>query len=209
MRDHWRRQKELHLVFVYRERVLLNTRELTAEMDERRIHITMDGWDSVKTVVPNYTTCQPELAGQYKNFLKTKLTGVLVAGWKLILLRTFPWVKTGGNLAATALVHSLCKYQKDHPGEPLPPCCTFLLDGGPENVNKTFLGLCTWLVSMGVFQTVDIYRLPVGHTHNGLDQRFQAPSVWLHGSDAHEARTPEEWIKTVRDKPTNKDSATL
>ena len=37
-----------------------------------------------------------------------------------------------------------------------------------------------------VLQTVDTYRLPDGHIHNRLDQRFQKPSLWFHGEDAHE-----------------------
>jgi hypothetical protein len=197
-REKWRVQKDLHLAFVFIERVLLNSRELLAQIDSRRGHITMDGWDSVKTVVPNYADHQPELSGLYKSFLKTKLTGVLVTGWKLLMLRTFPWVKTGANLACTVFLHSLCLYQRHHPEEDLPSALELLVDGGPENVNKTFMGLMAWLVTKDVIQTVDVIRLPVGHTHNGLDQRFQKPSVWFHGADAHQAVTPEEWITEVR-----------
>ena len=188
----------MYLTFIFRERVLLNMRELRAEMDPRRMHATMDGWDSVKTVVPNYADHWPELTGMYKFFVKTKLTGFLVTGWKLVMLRTFPWLKTGGNLACTVLMHSLALYQQQHPEQGLPPTLELLVDGGSENVNKVFSGLAAWLVTTGVFQTVDVYRLPVGHTHNGLDQRFQKPSVWLHGMDAHQACTPDEWLDTVR-----------
>ena len=35
-REHRRRQKELHLIVVFRERVLLGMREFRAECDERR-----------------------------------------------------------------------------------------------------------------------------------------------------------------------------
>jgi hypothetical protein len=197
-REKWREQKDLHLAFVFLERVLLNMRELLATIDPRRMHIIMDGWDSVKTVIPNYDTHQPELSGMYKSFLKTKLTGVLVTGWKLFMLRTYPWVKTGANLACTTLMHALCVYQNHHPEEGLPSALEMLVDGGSENVNKTFMGVMAWLVTKDVIQTVDVYRLPVGHTHNGLDQRFQGPSVWLHGADAHQAVTPDEWLTTVR-----------
>ena len=211
-REKWRKQKELHLGFVFLERVLLNSRELLATIDGRRMHITMDGWDSCKTVVPNYNMRTPELSGRYADFLKTKLTGVLVTGWKLIMLRSFPWVRTGANMACTALVHSLCVYQAHHPDVGLPSALELLVDGGSENVNKTFLGLAAWLVTMDVFQTVDVIRLPVGHTHNGLDQRFQKPSVWFHGDDAREAVTPVEWKTQVRpntEPPTPKNPRML
>jgi hypothetical protein len=197
-REYWRTQKDLHLLFAFVERVLLNCRELLATMDTRVMHITVDGWDSVKTVVPNYVDHQPELSGMYKSFLKTKLTGVLVTNWKLLLLRTFPWVKTGANLCCTVLLHSLCLYQIQHPVEGLPSALQMLVDGGPENVNKTFIGFVAWLVTMDVVQTVDVIRLPVGHTHNGLDQRFQKPSLHFHGGDSHEAVTTDEWMDEVR-----------
>jgi len=196
-RAEWKRQKEMHLQFVFIERVLLNERELLAEVDSRRMHITMDGWDSMKTVVPNYRDHQPELAGMYKYFLKTKLSGALVEAWKLIMMRTFPWINTGANLACTVMVHALSLYQKDHPIEGLPTAADVLVDGGPENINHTLIGTMGWLVTKDVFQTVSTYRLPVGHTHNRLDQRFQKPSLWFHGEDAHEAATPDEWKRQV------------
>lgn len=198
-REFWREQKEKHLDFVFMERVLLNERELLAELDNRVLHLIMDGWDSMKTVVPNFGDFQGELKGLYKNFLKMKLSGVKVTAWKLFLGRTFPWVITGGNLACTTLIHVLSIYVQQN--KALPSHAEFLVDGGSENVNVTFLSLCSWLVTKRVFQSISVRRLPVGHTHNGLDQSYSAPSDWFHGNDAHEAITPEDWLQQVRITP--------
>jgi transposase-like protein len=200
-RTFWKSQKKLHLLFVFWERVKLNERELIADLDCRTMHIIMDGWDSMKTVVPNYASPQAELTGMYKHFLKTKLSGILVTGWRLVLCRTFPWVKSGANLACTAFIYALAMFQEDSRksnGGRLPTSLELLVDGGPENVNHTLLGVLAWLVTKGVFQYIDLRRLPVGHTHNALDQRFQKPSLWFHGNSAHEAHTPAEWLSEVR-----------
>jgi hypothetical protein len=200
-RRFWKDQKEQHLMFVFGERVKLNERELLADLDWRGMHMIMDGWDSMKTVVPNYASQQADLSGTHKYFLKTKLSGVLVTGWRLVLCRTFPWVKSGANLACTAFIYALAMFQEDSRqtnGGRLPTSLELLVDGGPENVNHTVLGVMAWLVTKGVFQYITLRRLPVGHTHNALDQRFQGPSMWFHGNNAHEAHTPSEWMQQVR-----------
>ena len=109
-REYWKAQKELHLLYVFLERVLLNERVFLATIDSRRMHFIADGWDSTKTVVPSFADYQGELQGKYKNFLKLKISGVLVAGWRLYLGRTFPWIQTGANLCCTSLMHVFSKY---------------------------------------------------------------------------------------------------
>ena len=36
---------------------------------------------------------------------------------------------------------------------------------GTENINKTFAGLCEWLIHKGVMKTIYLSRLQVGHSH--------------------------------------------
>eukprot|EP00300_Choanocystis_sp_HF-7_P005828 c14299_g1_i2.p1 GENE.c14299_g1_i2~~c14299_g1_i2.p1 ORF type:complete len:828 (+),score=117.56 c14299_g1_i2:197-2680(+) len=45
-------------------------------------------------------------------------------------------------------------------------------DGGPENLNYSLFCLCGTLVASGIFKTILINRLPVGHTHNDVDASF-------------------------------------
>ncbi len=45
-------------------------------------------------------------------------------------------------------------------------------DGGSENINRTFFGLCDMFVRMGWFKDVYLNRLPVGHSHQLIDQYF-------------------------------------
>jgi hypothetical protein len=201
--DHWQEQKRLHLLFIYRERVLFNKLVHEGGTDPNKLVCIIDGWDSCKTVIPSYACLQGELEGKYKWFLKTKLTGVLFVGYKLYMLRTFPWVKTGANLTVTAFICALSHLQSfaniDKPGQglsvtQLPPQLHLAVDGGAENVNKTMFGFAASLILSNVFQLVTMSRLPVGHTHNQLDQCFQPPSVHFHGEGAVDAVTPTEFL---------------
>ena len=56
------------------------------------------------------------------------------------------------------------------------------------------MALWAWLVEKRVYENIYIYRLPVGHTHNELDQCFQAPSVWFHGPTGVKCLIPEEFL---------------
>ena len=204
-RDHWQEQKRLHLLFIYRERVLFNKLIFEGGSDPDKLVCIIDGWDSCKTVIPSYASLQGELEGKYKWFLKTKLTGVLFIGYKLYMLRTFPWVQTGANLTVTAFIYALAHLQSlagvDKPGEgtPLPPQLHLAVDGGAENVNKTMFGFAASLIQSKVFQLVTMSRLPVGHTHNQLDQCFQPPSQHFHGEGAVDAVTPEEFMAELNE----------
>jgi hypothetical protein len=202
-RDHWQEQKRLHLLFIYRERVLFNKLVHEGGTDPDKLVVIIDGWDSCKTVIPSYGELQGELEGKYKWFLKTKLTGVLFVGYKLYMLRTFPWVQTGANLTVTAFMYALAHLQSfaniDKPGQEsstthLPPQLHLAVDGGPENINKTMFGFAASLILSNVFQQVTMSRLPVGHTHNQLDQCFQPPSVHFHGEGAVDAITPAAFM---------------
>jgi hypothetical protein len=204
-REYWEQQKRLHLKFVYEERVLFNEIFYSGLSDPKLLVAIIDGWDSCKTVIPSYACLQGELGGMYKNFLKTKLTGVMFVGYKLFMLRTFPWVGTGANLTVTALVWALAHLQASagnkagRQGAQLPPHLHLLVDGGAENVNKTVFGFAASLLVNKVFELVTLSRLPVGHTHNQLDQQYQAPSQHFHGDAAVDAPTPHEFMQELKE----------
>ena len=54
----------------------------------------------------------------------------------------------------------------------LPEHLHWQMDGGSENWNKCVFGFCAYLVSVGVFKTIVLSRLPVGHTHEDIDAWF-------------------------------------
>jgi hypothetical protein len=141
-RAHWKAEKEKHIMFVLLERVKSNERELLASIDSRALHVIMDEWDSLTTMVPNHASQHAELTGVYTHFLKTKLSGILLTGWRLVLCRTFPWVKSGANLACTAFIYALAMFQEDtqtYGRGRLPTSLEILVDGGPDTSTTPFL----------------------------------------------------------------------
>lgn len=176
------KERAKHRAFFKGERMQQHYRVCVALDDyEGSCSLVMDGMDSKKTVCPMYAGKQGELEGLYKNFLKVKFTGVMIHGYNLNIYPSMPWVRTGANLAATALVHTLSKWQNDlHlQGRELPADMYLLTDGGSENINHTMMALFGWLVSHRVFANIYVARLPVGHTHNDLDQRWSVVAQHL------------------------------
>jgi hypothetical protein len=77
---------------------------------------------------------------------------------------------TGSDSVITIIMLVLSEYAKDGP---LPETLYLHLDNcWRENKNKYVLGIAHMLVERGVFKKVKIAFLPVGHTHNIVDQMF-------------------------------------
>lgn len=53
-----------------------------------------------------------------------------------------------------------------------------------ENKNKYVLGYLSWLVERGVFEEIELSFLPVGHTHEDIDQLFSRLAIALKGRNA-------------------------
>jgi hypothetical protein len=53
-----------------------------------------------------------------------------------------------------------------------------------ENKNKYVLGYLSWLVQRGVFDEIELSFLPVGHTHEDIDQMFSRIAIRLRQRDA-------------------------
>ncbi len=52
-----------------------------------------------------------------------------------------------------------------------------------DNKNRYVMAFCDWLVHQGVFKTVQVNFLPVGHTHEDIDRKFSRLSVALSCQD--------------------------
>ena len=76
------------------------------------------------------------------------------------------------------------------------------IDGGPENWNHTVLAFLCHLVSIDVFDAVQLFRFLVGHTHNDQDQKFSRLAIALHGYGMHydgkQCLTPSAFAEALR-----------
>ena len=99
--------------------------------------------------------------------------------------RVFPHVKAGANLACESRMDYCLTNDK-----PFPRVFFLQIDGGPENTAKTFYALCEHLVREGVFDRIEVARLPVGHTHEDIDAMF---GVLWRAAQGKTLISPEDW----------------
>jgi hypothetical protein len=73
---------------------------------------------------------------------------------------------------------------------PFPRWLLAQVDGGSENTSRTFYALCEYLVRIGIFDRIEVARLPVGHTHDDIDALFGVLWRALRGKTII---TPQQW----------------
>ena len=70
-------------------------------------------------------------------------------------------------------------------GRTLPPTLYILLDNTcKQNKSRYFFAYCAWLIYVGTFKKIIVSFLPVGHTHEDIDQLFSRIAIHLRQSDA-------------------------
>lgn len=128
--------------------------------------------------------------------LKVKCVGILEhrPSKKLSLFPMREEFDTGSNHVIEGLHRVLdLKFQEEGA---LPPTMYVQFDNcSRENKNKFFLSYLESLVARGVFLEVQVSFLPVGHTHEDIDQAFSVVARHLKTKDAH---TMTELIQDIK-----------
>ena len=68
-------------------------------------------------------------------------------------------------------IHAEIKRQIDA-GRPLPQKMYLQIDGASDNTAKAVIASLEHLVVEGLCKVIEVWRLPVGHTHEDIDSRF-------------------------------------
>jgi hypothetical protein len=184
-RNYWKDAKKKHIEWQMRERMKCakHVEKATnpATRDEYMV-VEIDNMDNQKTAVGQMPRDPKSLASLEK--LKTHITGVHVPGDADSPFRCYTWhdrFPTGSDVVITILLRTLCEIAAKGP---LPPTLYLHLDNcWRENKNRFVLGITHLLVEAGVFKKVKICFLPVGHTHNIVDQMFSRFSVHIKWND--------------------------
>jgi hypothetical protein len=146
---------------------------------QKSMVIEMDNMDNLKTGVPQMAR-EPKSLDK-KERLTTHITGVHVPGQSKPF-RCYTWhdrFPSGSDAVMTMVLCTLLNYEG-----PIPEVLYLHLDNcWRENKNKYVLALMHLLVGNGIFKKVKVCFLPVGHTHNIVDQMFSCFSRALKCSD--------------------------
>lgn len=81
-----------------------------------------------------------------------------------------PNVKSGASFTLHC-IHSEIKRHIDE-GRPLPRKIYIQIDGASDNTAKAVFAGIEHLVAEGLCGAIEVWRLPVGHTHEDIDSRF-------------------------------------
>jgi hypothetical protein len=165
------------------------------------VSIIIDGCDSNTTVLPNVANKSKSQAACHEAFLKHRLMGVRVhfRAHRNYLYLMPPWAaeKVGVNLTLEALSRTLvheARWREEH-GFSWPKTLYLQLDNtSKDNKNVTMFAFASYLVQQGIFEEAFLNFLPVGHTHEDIDQVFSVISRKLAKASAY---TYPEWQHVV------------
>ncbi len=153
------------------------------------LSVIVDGADQSKFGIPRFL----EKSKSEKGYsIKQKLIGVLfhggLGGTDFLAYLTSPEnIPGGSNQTIDAFCRCflvLLEHRAFKEKLRTPDTLYIQLDNtSKDNKNRYFMAFCDWLVSNGVFKTVEVNFLPVGHTHEDIDRKFSRVSVALSCQD--------------------------
>lgn len=170
-------RREDHLNFISRERM-----EYQKKKDRARTHgsdfcsIIIDGADQSAFGLPHFTTTPKSQRG---HAMKVKLVGLLEHRLqnRLSLATMTQEHQTGAN-HVIEMVHRFLNRKRSE--SQLPAKLFVQLDNCTrENKNRYLMGYFEMLVRNLVFESVEVGFLPIGHTHEDVDQCFSSTSARL------------------------------
>ena len=168
-----------HLDFIRNERAIYARHTLQPLHSEAKaLSVIIDGADQSKFGLPQFPTKGKR---EYGMSMKQKITGVLFhnaigAEEFLCLFTSPPNLRGGANQTIDALCRGLfsLKEQTLNLGHSFRFEAIYIqLDNtAKDNKNRYMFAFCEYLVFLGVFKTVTVSFLPVGHTHEDIDRKF-------------------------------------
>jgi hypothetical protein len=182
-----------HHAFVKKERQLyVWRRERGRDPNQDVVSMIVDAADQAKYALPYHHIATHE--SQKALRVPVHLMGVLVHGEHVHAYTYFENFKQGNNVTIQAIHSALCsKMARD--GR-LPSTFYLQLDNTSKQCKARFMiGWLGYLVYRGVFRHIVLSFLPVGHTHEDIDQVFSRLSVYL---SCHDALNMEQLHKAIR-----------
>ena len=176
---HQKRQKHWDYVASARSRMLERT-AFAREHKDDVLMVNVDGMDQAKTNIPN----EPlrDKATSPGAPLPVRLMGAIAYARAWYGFWTIPQWASTSNVTLTALARIIQDAQMDGqerglPAPHLPPRLVIQMDNtAKDNKNHFLFGFAGMLLAEGYFTEVEAHFLPVGHTHQEIDQSFSLVS---------------------------------
>ena len=171
-----------HLHQVKLERRHYYSNRLRAELDPSScMSLIIDGADQSKYAIPYHHIKSHGTDESARQPLHAY--GVISHGRKAYTYLLPSHVRQGHDVTIDVLWRVICDTQESE-GK-LPPVLYLQLDNTTkQNKGRYLFAFLALLVHHGVFERICVSFLPVGHTHEDIDQMFSKFAMWLRGHDA-------------------------
>ena len=174
---HCRRRRHIEDVRMEREQYH-RIRKLAADHESDWLCIIIDGMDQAKTNIPRANGKRDR--GDEKT-IPTRIIGVKIHGRFQKFYIIPPDMPHDSNVTWSILLDCINQL-KDEYGS-LPSKLWVQMDNtATDNKNKLNFAIQRHLVSAGIFREAVFGFLPVGHTHEDIDQAFSRIATYLRGS---------------------------
>jgi hypothetical protein len=172
-----RTEMRKHVLFVLEQRSAFWAKRTKACLrPNESLSVIIDGAESSRYSVPSTCDESHTTAGQWKP--RMHVMGALVHGFGAFAGLYSDSCKAGHNVTCHALVRVLCLVANKRGG--LPPHLNLQLDNTVRQCKGQYIcGFLAWLILKGIFESITVGYLPVGHTHEDIDQFFSRSPQWL------------------------------
>ena len=166
----------MHLEDIKAEKLMYySNRAMARRSPKKYMSIIIDGADQSKHDMPHFKD-QSHMSSEAHR-IKMHLYGALVHGRGAYAFTMPDHEPQGHNTTIQVLHHILTDQAKQGP---LPEILKIQLDNTTkQNKGQYVFGYLDLMTEYGVFKDVKVSFLPVGHTHEDIDQFFSRISVWL------------------------------
>lgn len=172
------KQIDLHRAIVSLERQVYKTHQLMSrQAPDLYLTLIIDGMDQNKCVLPNYGQLRGDkLEKMFLHGPRAHLTGVRDHNGQVWCYWTYDQIPKDGALVVNCLLLTLLDIFKARGS--LPEVLFLQLDNTKkENKNWMVMGLLSKLLKTVFGKPIQVNFLPVGHTHEDIDQFFSKVSV--------------------------------
>eukprot|EP00873_Tetraselmis_striata_P007999 jgi/Tetstr1/428263/TSEL_018302.t1 len=179
-----RADQKVHLERVRQERRDLNNAVFQSRLGHGNFFFfEIDSMDSAKTLLPHWVripkTVKPDM------LLKYHLTCVKYDGYRPDDIYYYTNTIPHDSSTTCTLIWITIMKEIQHRGRKIPYIRIQMDNTVRENKNRNVAALCNWLVSIGICDVIHLVFLPVGHTHERVDQIFSRISLALSRSSAY------------------------
>ena len=179
---HLKADQRIHLERVKRERLSYVMRQRLAVLyPTQYLSLIIDGADTSDFMLPHL--CARSHKSDQCTKVKMHVLGCIVHGVDTYAYTCPPHIAQGHNITIQVLYCVLLDILRKTGS--LPPVMFLQLDNTTkQNKGRFLMAFLAYLVLMGVVRRAYINFLPVGHTHEDIDQFFSRLSVYLRHNDA-------------------------